>query len=93
YERNVMHTVRALVSTLDSKMLRAQAIAQTLSTLDALAAGDYARVHRQAREALGLAGTGMTAVLRDRDGRQLLNTGVPYGAPLPLDPSQQLAEV
>ena len=93
YERNVMHTVRALVSTLDSKMLRAQAIAQTLSTLDALAAGDYERVHRQAREALGLAGTGMAAVLRDNEGKQLLNTGVPYGAPLPLDPSQELAHV
>ncbi|WP_313167604.1 hybrid sensor histidine kinase/response regulator [Massilia oculi] len=93
YERNVMHTVRALVSTLDSKMLRAQAIAQTLSTLDAMAAGDFERVHRQAREALGLAGTGMAAVLRDAHGQQLLNTGVPYGAPLPLDSSAQLAEV
>ena len=93
YERNVMHTVRALVSTLDSKMLRAQAIAQTLSTLDAMAAGDFERVHRQAREALGLAGTGMAAVLRDARGQQLLNTGVAYGAPLPLDSSAQLAEV
>ena len=93
YERNIMHTVRALVSTLDSKMLRAQAIAQTLSTLDAMAAGDFERVHLQAREALGLAGTGMAAVLRDVRGQQLLNTAVPYGAALPLDSSAQLAEV
>ena len=93
YERNTMHTVRALVHTLDSKLLHAQAIAQTLSTLDALATGDYARVHRQASEALALAGPGMVAVLRDRDGQQLLNTSTAYGAPLPADPSEQLDEV
>ena len=36
FERNTMQTVRALVHTLDSKLLQAQAIAQTVSTYDAL---------------------------------------------------------
>jgi len=93
YERNTMQTVRALVHTLDSKLMRAQAIAQTVSTYDALQEGDFARVHRQAREALLLAGPGMTAVLRDRNGQQILNTRMPYGAPLPLDPSDGLNDV
>ena len=93
FERNTMHTVRALVHTVDSKLLHAQAIAQTLSTLDTLAAGDFPRVYRQAREALALAGPGMTAVLRDHMGKQLFNTSVPYGAALPDDRSAQLDKV
>ena len=93
FERNTMQTVRALVHTVDSKLLRAQAIAQTLSTFDALQAGDFARMHRQASEALGLAGSGMTAVLRDRAGQQLINTGRPHGGALPLEPSPQLDKV
>jgi len=93
FERNTMQTVRALVHTLDSKLLQAQAIAQTISTYDALQERDFARVHRQAREALLLAGAGMSAVLRDRNGQQILNTSMPYGAALPLDPSRELDDV
>jgi len=93
FERNTMQTVRALVHTVDSKLLQAQAIAQTLSTFDALQSDDHARAHRQAREALRLAGAGMNAVLRDRSGQQILNTAAPYGARLPLDPSAQVERV
>ena len=77
YERNTMQTVRALVHTVDSKLLQAQAIAQTLSTFDALQSADFARAHRQAREALQLADSGMSAVLRDRSGQQIFNTSRP----------------
>ncbi|WP_229452098.1 hybrid sensor histidine kinase/response regulator [Massilia niastensis] len=93
FERNTMQTVRALVQTVDSKLLQAQAIAQTLSTVDALEAEDFARVHRQARVALALAGANMNAVLRDRRGQQILNTAVEHGAALPLDHSAQLEQV
>jgi len=93
FERNTMQTVRALVHTVDSKLLQAQVIAQTLSTLDAFPARDFARVHRQAREALQLAGAGMTAVLRERSGQQILNTAVAYGERLPVEASDCLEKV
>ena len=93
FEKNTLHTVRALVHTVDNKLLQGQSIAQTLSTLDALETGDFARVHRQARQALVLAGGGMNMVLRDRSGQQLVNTAADYGTVLPVDRSPQLERV
>ncbi|NNG24361.1 response regulator [Massilia sp. ML15P13] len=93
FEKNTLQTVRALVHTVDNKLLQGQSIAQTLSTLDALEAGDFARVHRQARQALVLAGGGMNMVLRDRSGQQLVNTAADYGTLLPVDGSPQLERV
>ncbi len=93
FEKNTLQTVRALVQSTDNKLRQAQSIAQTLSTIDALEAGDFARVHRQAREALALAGGNLNMVLRDRGGQQLVNTSADYGSPLPLDQSPQLAQV
>ncbi|MCA1248608.1 ATP-binding protein [Massilia sp. MS-15] len=94
-ERNTLQTVRALVRSADNQLLQAQSVAQTLSTIDALDAGDFARVHAQAREALSLAPAGgdMIMVLRDRSGQQLVNTAREYGAPLPREYSDQLAQV
>ena len=57
------------------------AILETLATTPALAEGDYATVYRQAQAALG--SRGLYAFLRDLDGRQLFNTRLPFGAPLP----------
>lgn len=88
-EKNTMQTVRALVRNVDNKLLQGQAIALTLSTIDALDAEDFGRVHQQAREAMALAGNGMSMVLRDRRGQQIINTAVAPGTPLPLDPSAQ----
>lgn len=93
FEKNTMQTVRALVHTVESKLLRGQAIAQTLSTAEALEREDFARVHRQAREALSLTGASMNAVLRDRRGQQVMNTAVDFGAALPLDHSPQIDKV
>ncbi len=92
-EKNTLQTVRALVHSTDNKLRQAQSIAQTLSTIDALAAEDFARTHYQAREALALAGGRMNAVLRERNGQQLINTAVPYGTPLPRHPSPFIDQV
>ena len=92
-DKNSLQMVRALVHSADNKLRQGLSIAQTLSTIDALAAGDFARVHRQAREALALAGGDMTVVLRDRHGQQLLNTARDYGAALPREPSPYLERV
>jgi signal transduction histidine kinase/ActR/RegA family two-component response regulator len=92
-EKNTLQTVRALVHSTDNKLREARSIAQTLSTIDALAAEDFARTHYQAREALALAGGRMNAVLRDRSGQQLINTAVDYGTPLPRHPTPGIEQV
>jgi signal transduction histidine kinase/ActR/RegA family two-component response regulator len=92
-DKNSLQMVRALVHSADNKLRQGLSIAQTLSTIDALATGDFAHLHRQARQALALAGGNMNMVLRDRRGQQLVNTALAYGAPLPLDPSPQLERV
>ncbi|VXB31518.1 ATP-binding protein [Massilia sp. 9I] len=92
-EKNTLQTVRALVHGADNKLLQAQSIAQTLSTIDAFEAGDFARAHSQARAALTFAGKGMNAVLRDRSGQQLFNTTVAYGSALPRHPSPSIDRV
>ena len=94
-EKNMLQTVRALVHSADNKLLQARAIAQTLSSIDALRDGDLARVHAQARQALALSGGGggMILVLRDRSGQQLVNTALDFGAPLPREASAQLERV
>ena len=92
-EENTLQTVRALVHSTDNKLRQVQSIAQTLSSIDALQAEDFARTHYQAREALALAGGRMNAVLRDRSGQQLLNTAVAYGTRLPRHPSPVIDRV
>ncbi|GEM_PF-1091104 len=92
-EKNTLQTVRALVHSTDNKLREARSIAQTLSTIDALAAEDFARTHYQAREALALAGGRMNAVLRDHSGQQLINTAVDYGTPLPRHPTPGIEQV
>ena len=51
-----------------------------LSTSDSLEKGDFAALHAQATKALE--GTGVYFIVIDQDMRQLLNTRVPFGAPL-----------
>lgn len=81
-EKNTIQTARALVQAVDSHLLRAQAVAQTLSATGTLASRDFARFHHDARSAIALAGLGTNVVLRDQAGRQILNTAIDYGEPL-----------
>ena len=81
-EKSTLQTTRAMLQAVDSQLLRAQAIAQALSTADSLARLDLASFHQRAREALMLAGLSTNVVLRDRAGRQILNTAADFGAPL-----------
>jgi len=81
--KSTIQTARALGQAVDSHLLRALAVAQVLSASDALARNDLPAFHRQAREAVALAGLGTNAVLRDSSGQQLLNTSTAFDAPLP----------
>lgn len=82
-EQATIQTSRALMQAIDSHLLRVQAVAETLATSDTLSRRDFARFHRQAREALARSELGTTAVLWDETGKQVLNTAVPWGRPLP----------
>ncbi|QDZ29647.1 ATP-binding protein [Noviherbaspirillum sp. UKPF54] len=82
-EKNTILTARALVQTVDSYLMRSQAVAQSLSTSRALARGDLAEFHRQARELLAATAPGTNIVLSDTRGQQLVNTLHEYGAALP----------
>ncbi|HJW23630.1 MAG TPA: ATP-binding protein [Rhodocyclaceae bacterium] len=82
-QKDTLQTTRALAQTVDSYLLKVQAVAQALSTSDALARRDFALFHRQARQVVALAGLGTNVVLRDESGQQILNTLVDFGQPLP----------
>jgi signal transduction histidine kinase/ActR/RegA family two-component response regulator len=57
------------------------AMLRALATSPALETGDFARFDRQARELVSP--KGVAIVLHDRDGRQYVNTRLPWGTPLP----------
>lgn len=88
-----LHTVlsaKALVQAVDHQLLKIQSTAQALSHSDALTRRDLEAFHHQARSTMQDLGLGTNVVLRDRAGRQLLNTAVNFGQPLnpPPEPLQ-----
>jgi signal transduction histidine kinase len=93
-ETDMILTARALVHTVDSHLLRGRAIAQALSSADSLVMRDFDRFHQRARETVATTGAIANVVLRDAEGRQLLNTTVDFGAPLTAEPApEQVREV
>lgn len=83
-------TARAMTQVVDNYLLRVQAVAQGLAVSSALERGDLRQFHAEATEALNRMGMGANIVLRDAQGRQLLNTAVPWGQRLspPTSPDQ-----
>lgn len=75
-EARVSQVLRALVNSLDRDVDRNITILHTLATSQVLASADWATFYNQAKA--GLQGRAYL-VLTDRDGRQLVNTYVPYG--------------
>ncbi|WP_298236030.1 response regulator [uncultured Azohydromonas sp.] len=86
-DRDTVQTARALTQAMDNQLLTAQAIGQVLASSAVLAQGDLATFHRRARDAVAAAGSVTNVVLIDPDLRQVLNTAVDYGAPLPGAPN------
>ncbi len=83
-EKNTVLTARALGQAIDNHLNAVRAVAQSLATSGALARGDLGAFHRQAREVITQVGLGSVVVLRDAKGRQVLNTGIDWGRPLPV---------
>jgi hypothetical protein len=73
--------VRELEAGVGRELSALIAAAQTLAASPALRAPDLAAFERQASEVA--AARGVVVVLRAPSGRQLVNTAVPFGAPLP----------
>ena len=73
-----------LALAIDRDLAGLEFTAQTLATSDRLAERDLASFYRQAQRVRGIAG--VHVLLRDLDGRQLLNTRRPFGDPLPAEP-------
>jgi diguanylate cyclase (GGDEF)-like protein/PAS domain S-box-containing protein len=76
-----LNTARAMAQVFDGVAESSLARLDALATSPLLAGGDLAAFHRQA----GASGTGngSAVVLLDPQGRQLMNTLLPYGSPLP----------
>ncbi len=80
-ETSVKEAVRAFTLLVDNELEIREGILRTLANSPALARGDLDTFYRHAHS---VAPRGETAILLlDRDGRQLLNTRVAPGAPLP----------
>ncbi|MEZ0169073.1 sensor histidine kinase [Microvirga sp. TS319] len=80
-DRRLQETARALSLSLDREIEKNEMVLRVLALSPAIAQGDFAAFHRQARE-VGLASQSRIALI-DMDGRVLLNTRTTYGAPLP----------
>jgi PAS domain S-box-containing protein len=73
---------RTLSANVDREIIGEIERLQALAASQSLLHGDFAEFQRQAEAALGLPQIG-NIVLIDRDMRQLVNTRVPFGRPLP----------
>jgi diguanylate cyclase (GGDEF)-like protein len=81
-EQTTLNAARNLSLALDRELGSIEASLVTLATSPALAAGDFARFHRHARDALQSFGDA-DLILADRTGQQLMNSFLPLGQPLP----------
>jgi hypothetical protein len=82
-------TARATALTVDRELVGAEAALRVLASSRALAAGNLRDFHKQAKTADR--GPDAWTLLLDQDGRQIINTVVPFGTPPPAPPSSLAA--
>lgn len=82
-EVRLADTSRALSLVVDRQLGQSEALLRGLATSEDLLRGDFAAFHRQAERALVNEDQRRWIVLIDADGRQLVNTFLPLGSPLP----------
>ena len=88
-EHQVLQASQMLVSAIDREIDRAIVVLETLATSAALARGDYAAFHAQARRATRR--TTAAILVIDKSHQQLANTWVEFGAHLPLTSDSETA--
>ena len=77
----ITETVRAMALALDREMARREAVLRALAGSPSLALGDLGRFHDFASKVA--AEHDSAVILSDLDGRQLVNTRIPFGTRLP----------
>jgi len=86
YQQQQLGTARAISTAIDHKMAEVTAIGQTLATSNRIGSGEYGLFRERTLNALK--GRPGWVVLSDANGRQLVNTLRPEGAPLPTVPQK-----
>jgi len=81
-ENSVTEAVRAFALLVDNELQTKEGVLTTLANSPALARSDFDTFYRHAKALAPTAET--TIILHAIDGRQLLNTRLPQGSPLPL---------
>lgn len=79
---HLLEMARSLSMSVDRELAGAQAALMGLATSPSFEAGDLAAVHRQARMLLS-SYPGADIIVADAGGQQLVNSHLPFGAPLP----------
>jgi PAS domain S-box-containing protein len=82
-DQRALEITRALSTVVDRHLALIRASATALATSPNLATGDLAAFHKQAQTVLQDY-PDYVVILSDAGGRELVNTGVPFGKPLPI---------
>ena len=82
-DKGLALSVRTMVQTIDAELTQVALIAQVLANSDSLHRNDLSAFHRRTVMLITTAGVDVSAVLFDKNGRQVLNTHIPWGQPLP----------
>ncbi len=85
-----LYLARGLDGTLTQMVSKFEAVAHALSVSHALQTNNFQDFHKQATAAMK---GGPWLVVLDRTGQQLVNTKVPWGAPLPATPHPALPNI
>lgn len=88
-ERDKVRTARALLQAVDSHLLRVQSVGEVLASADSMTAGNLAQFHERAQKAVRTSELTANVVLRDESEQLVLNALVPFGQPLPRQPSRE----
>ena len=88
WEHSAVDTARALVQSVDHELAGSIIGLRALAASPFLASRDFENFHRQGLEALANFG-GSNIVVLDPTGRQLINTSMPFGTPLPRQEMEQ----
>jgi len=93
-EQGMRETARALVVAIDREVNGSIIAMEALATSRALDGGDLGEFHEQAARVAHSRPAWRAIVLLDPGGRQLINTVVPFGRPLPAaDPGEHVRKV
>ena len=82
-ERRALLAARNLALTVEREIASTSRTLQALATSEQLDQGDFKTFYSQAKRVKQTQPTWLTALLLTPDGRQLVNTRIPFGKPLP----------